>query len=101
MNVNLDVIDVPCEVSSGFGLVWAAVEVEEVTRTVLLLAPHYDGSLGRQHQHQQVPVLALGAEHGRLRAHLAPVPPRAGLGQTLEEHLVLVIVTGALQNIFP
>ena len=78
VNVNLDVIDVPSEVSSRFGLVWAAVEVEEVARTVLLLAPHDDGSLGRQHQHQQVPVLALGAEHGRLRAHLAPVPPRAG-----------------------
>ena len=52
--------------------------MKEVPGTVLLLASHDDRGRGGQHQDQQVPVLALGAEHGRLRAHLAPVPPGAG-----------------------
>ena len=60
-----------------------------------------DGAVLRHYDHQQVAIGRVRGEHGRLSTHLAPVPSCARLGQPLEEHLVLVIVTGVLQNIFP
>ena len=52
--------------------------MEEVTGSVLLLPAHDDRGQGGEDQDQQVSVLTLRAEHGRLRAHLAPVPACAG-----------------------
>ena len=60
-----------------------------------------DRAVLRHHDHEQVAIGGVCGEHGRLSAHLAPVASCAGLGQTLEEHLVLIVVSGALKNIFP
>ena len=60
-----------------------------------------DRAVLRHHDHQEVAIGGVRGEHGRLSAHLAPVASCAGLGQALEEHLVLIVVSGSLQKYFP
>ena len=68
------IVDIPRHIRCRLRLLKRAVHQQLVPYPVTLLGPRDDGSLGRPHHHQQVPILGVGGEHGGLPTDLTPVP---------------------------